>query len=147
MVGDVGPFAGLDILGSVGTTSRLCFPNVATVPGKLCYPIGSAGYPTNAGGHSAVISFTGPTPAVDISSRSLARSFKSAWVSNPRGAVAFRGTGMGKIQCSGVIPRSSGAPVDLKAAGCCGITRLTLGYVNGVTPPGTPFSLSEVRPC
>jgi hypothetical protein len=139
-------FVNRPAFGFARTLSRVCFPNVTTVPGNACYPVGSAGYPTNAGGHSAVISYTGPAPAVTITAG--IRNFKSAWVSNPRGAVAFRGYNLlGQLKCGGVIPASPGEAVDLAAAGCCSVALLTVGYVNGLTPAGTPFSLGDVRLC
>lgn len=132
--------------GFARTKARVCFPNVTTTARDACFPIGSAGYTTNLGPHVAVISYTGPSATVTITGG--VRNFKSAWVSNPSGPLAFKGYNLaGQLKCGGSIPASPGAAVDLASAGCCSVGLLTVGYVGGVTAAGTPFALGDVKLC
>jgi hypothetical protein len=137
-------FLARPVWGFARTTSRICFPNVTTSPGDACYPVGPS---TSAAGHTAVAAFKGATPTVTLTSNTVLRNYKSVWVSNPGGALSFRGVNAyGQLKCSGTIPASPGAAVDLAAAGCCSVSALTIGYAgNGVY--GVGFQIAEVKLC
>jgi hypothetical protein len=132
--------------GFTRTRTRVCFPNVTTSAGDACFPIGSAGYAVDPAGHVALAAYTGPTPTVTLAGG--VRNFKSAWVVNPAGPLAFRGFNLaGRLKCSGTIPASPGASLDLAGAGCCSVGLLTVGFQSGLTPAGVPFALGDVRLC
>lgn len=132
------------IFSFVRTTSRICFTNVTTAPGDPCYPVGSG---VNAAGHTAVASYKGPTPTVTITSNTVLRNYKSVWISNPGGALTFRGVNAyGQQKCNGTIPASAGAAVNLAGAGCCSISALTIGYANG-NAYGVGFQIAELKLC
>jgi hypothetical protein len=140
-------FLARPVWGLSRTTTRICFPSVETVPGDACYTVGSAGYAIDAADHTAVASYKGATPTVTITSSAVLRNYKSVWVSNLAGPLRFRGVNAyGQLKCSGTIPASPGAAVDLAGAGCCSVSALTLGYASGL-PYGVGFQIGDVKLC